>query len=381
MAQQHLEDAYRELGLQEPSAAGTHFATRPGPEPAWRPSDYLDAHGQILAARAGHQAQHLHPLAADALADGNSPSLVDLARAYAVGAFGPSARSWDVRQVLGASTDHLGNLLGDFAARVALSRQPALLDPLLKVARPVELSTYHDAHVGVVELEAGIDTASSSMRAWQNLLPSGTAEELALRSSPVRIRFPEWIVVNDDINAIDRTIEAASIAAAQNELTAAMSLLNTDFNLSDGSAAFNTDDGNAITGAAKSSGGLDSATAALRAQTINGKSADCAPRFLLVPGDDEFTARAAVRAAYGDNGPVEVIATAYLSTYWFLTASPDAWPWLVRATMRGSGGVSLRFSPDRPNEREGSRDLILSGMHTFDYAITSRVGAVRIAFA
>ncbi len=54
------------------------------------------------------------------------------------------------------------------------------------------------------------------------------------------------------------------------------------------------------------------------------------------------------------------------------------WPTLVRATQRGAEGQLLRLYPGQPNEREGGRDAILEGLHTFDMGAVSRIGLVKI---
>jgi len=347
--------------------------------PKWRAADHLSAHGEVLANRIFNEPVQ-HPLAEAMVQNHATPSLLELAERYLIATQGEHVRGGDMRSVLAASTDHLGDLLEGLASRIALSRQPALLDPLLRFTRAVELNNYLESSAGTVELATEINAADERMRPWQTLQPSGSAESLALRSSPIRIRFPEQLVVNDDVNAIERTLEAAAIASAQNELESAFSLLNNDVVLADGANAFSAAAGNAIAGSSKDASGLNTAVGTLRKQVINGKHADVQFRYLLVPADDEITATKLIRDIYGDTNAVGVIATAYLDQYWYVAGDPDAWPWLLRATMRGRNGVSLGFQRDMPNDREGSRDLVLSALHTYDFAIASRIGAVRMAF-
>lgn len=351
----------------------------------WSESDYFAAHGQILAEMAGRRipAEDWHPLALEMTENGSAPSLVDMARAAAVKVYGDHAAAWDARQVLasgGAGSDHLGDLLSGLAHRLVLGRQPALLGPALKLCRGVELQNYQTSTVGTVELAAGIEPPTGANRPWQKLVPSGRAEQMALRSAPVRVRFSEILLLNDDINLVQHTLDAAGTSAAQSELSALFSLLNTDVALQDGTPAFHADHGNALAGQTKNLAALDAAVSALRAQVVNGRPADCAPRYLVVPAGDELAARALVRQAYGESAEVEVIASSYCETYWWLFSDPGVWPVLLRGTGRGTGGVSLRFMAGRPNADEGNRDLVLEALHTFDYAIASRVGAVRIGF-
>jgi len=209
----------------------------------WSESDYFAAHGQILAEMAGRRipAEDWHPLALEMTENGSAPSLVDMARAAAVKVYGDHAAAWDARQVLasgGAGSDHLGDLLSGLAHRLVLGRQPALLGPALKLCRGVELQNYQTSTVGTVELAAGIEPPTGANRPWQKLVPSGRAEQMALRSAPVRVRFSEILLLNDDINLVQHTLDAAGTSAAQSELSALFSLLNTDVALQDGTPAF-----------------------------------------------------------------------------------------------------------------------------------------------
>lgn len=316
----------------------------------------------------------------------NPPTLLDLAREKCEKVYGRSAAAWGRNEVFrahGAGMAHLGDLFSDFAYHLALSRTPSLLKTPLKITRAVELNNFHASSVGVVEIEAAIEPASScESRPWQNLVPKASAEELRLISSPVRLHFSEILIQNDDIQAMSRTIESTLISAAQNELRAAFDLLNNDYTLSDGKAAFSPEAGNSVIGTPEQTG-LGLAIGALRKQTVNGSPADCEPKFLLCPADHEHAARKIVFAMYGDSNnraAPEVLPTAYLDRHWYLFSDPEEWPVLVRATLRGENGQSLRLTPGHPKLIEGPQSLVLQGLHTYDYALVSRTGCVRMDF-
>ncbi|TCT20273.1 hypothetical protein [Thiobaca trueperi] len=352
--------------------------------PYVRPS--LEAHRDLFWALAGQRlGEDCYPGVLSKLAL-NPPSLRDFAREACEALHGRHAAAWDDRQIFaqfGPGTAHLGDLLADFASRLALSRTPSLLKTLLKICRPVELNNYHAGKVGTVELESEIEAADTSeQRPWQNLTPKARAEDLALVRSPIRLFFSEILIANDDIQAIARMVESTLIAAAQNELRAAFALLNQDHTLSDGQPAFHAAGGNSVIGTPEQTG-LGLAIGVLRNQIVNGSPADCEPKFLLCPAGSEHAARKIVCAMYGDSNnraAPEVLPTAYLEKHWYLFSDPEAWPVLARATLRGEGGQSLRLRPGNPKPAEGDRALVLTGSHVYDYAVVSRTGCVRMTF-
>jgi hypothetical protein len=243
----------------------------------------------------------------------------------------------------------------------------------------VEVKDYRPDTLGTIELDAEVPAPSAILQPWQTLSFTSSGEVLQLGMAPLRIRFSEQLLLNDNVGALDESIRAAQIAASQNELSSLFGLMNDNPDMADGAPIFDAGTGNLLAGASKDLAAVNGAVALLRAQQVNGKSCDADAALLAVPAGDEATARTIVMAGSGVTPWVEVVATDYLDAgAWVLFASPTVWPVFVRGTPRGAGGISLRFSKGSPNEREGTRDLILEGFHTVAYAAASRVGAVLI---
>ena len=351
----------------------------------WTRADLRQAHGEILAAMSGcHLGADIHPLTEKALRDGGAPSILGLARDYCTAMHGAEANRWDDRAILAqaVSTGHLADALADVANNAILDRAPRLLGKLLAITRPVELRDFRAANVSAVELDAELPSPQIlEGQMWQKVTATSAAEDLQLATVPLRLRFSEQLAVNDNVDALARTVEAAQIASAQNELTTCFDILTTNGNLSDGSALFDAAFGNLISGQSKAASALNNAADALRSQQVNGKNCDADPRILLVPSSDEATARALVRDASIDAGWMRVIGTSYVSSEWYMFSDPRDWCIVARGTLRGSDGQSLRFSAGAANAKESIRDVILEGMHSVDYAAIGRIGCVRVEFA
>jgi hypothetical protein len=176
-------------------------------------------------------------------------------------------------------------------------------------------------------------------------------------------------------------VEATITAAAQSELSALFALPNADQTLSDGNAWLHADYSNLAAGTSKDAAGL-AAAAALAAQEVNNKSADCQPHLLLVPSADAATARKLVADASLPGTPwMDLRATSDLSSdRWYLLADPAVWPALVRATLPGSESRSVVWDSSMPNAWEGFGAVIVGNL-TFDYGVVSRVGIVNMTFA
>ena len=362
--------------------SGSPFSHTREPAPRWNESDLIEAHGEVLAALTGvrRPVVAMHPLAAEALANGRTPSMIDLAKAFAVQKFGGGARGWDVRTVLnsGVVTEHLGDLWADTANRQVISRAPDLSGTINAVCRDVPLNNFLASRVGTVELGVGIEEAANFARPWQTIAVSGSAEEMALRLSPIRLRIAQQAIVNDDIRGIVALIDALATACAQNELAALAGLLNNAQTLADGSAWIHADYANRLAGQSKDIAAVNGAVALLRSQTVNAKATDADPATLLVPAADEATARKLVRESSGAADWFNVRGTSYLSAgYWYLFADPQIWPAIARGIMRGAE-ATLSFTRGTPRVEESAADVIEEAQHVFDLGVVSRVGLVRI---
>ncbi len=154
--------------------------------------------------------------------------LIDIAKELLAQRYGAQARGWDVRQVMGSgtSTADLAPLLANTANRAVFARAPRLLDKVLAVAAPArDPRLYKPSTAGTVELDVGIEDATTGLREWQTMAVKAAGEALALRSSPIRLRFCEQAIVNDDVNAFAATVAAVGTAAAQNEAPPASTCL------------------------------------------------------------------------------------------------------------------------------------------------------------
>lgn len=353
---------------------------QPQPQIKWTPADYWLAATETVRMQAGLTVEAPHPLTEER-ATGDW-SLVRMMREY-LQAQHPTMSERDDRAILAAAvgTEILPELLVEVANGTTLVRMPAMLAKVLRITRAIELKNYLPSAAATFEVDA-FDTATPNFGEWVTLKPTGTAELLGLGSSPIRLRITEQLQLRDDaVNAVAGIVAAAASAAAQNEAVACFGLLEANPNLADGNPLFTTGNVSATTGA-PSTTTLDAAVSTLRKQTLNGRAADADPFSLVCASDHEGAARAAVRTIYGDQAPVEVVATAHLGTdAWFLQADPAIWPTVARATMQGSQGNSLRFTSGRSNERESVRDTILESLHTFDIGAVSRLGVVKVPTA
>ena len=348
-------------------------------QPRHREADLVQAHAEILAHTTRGNRVH-HPIAEEKLANGAHVTLLDMGRTWAANRHGPEAMGWDDHKVMAyATSEHLSEVMTVNANSIIMARAPELQRIPIRLSRAVSLPDYKPVSVGTLTLDAAVPEPSQMLRQWAAIKPTVTAGYLQAGMSPLRIRFSEILLVNDDLEAMARTVEAALLAASQNEVAMFTRLLTANGNLPDGSAWFSS--ANSVLGGAANASSLAAGMQKMREQTVNGLPADFRPRYWLVPSSDEFNALEAVREVSVDRPIVEVIPTGHLPAGigGFLFADPAAWPAVARGTLRGSNGVSLRFSPGSPNELESARDAILEGAHNVGFAPVSRLGVVRIA--
>jgi hypothetical protein len=354
-----------------------------GPAATWRQSDYVQAHSQLLLQAAGHRIADPHPLT-QGLLIGNEgeASLGGIVKAGARLQIGDRAKDYDVRGLLiaGVGTDHLGEVLANTANRVVLETAPAMLGMVNAITRGVEVRDYLPSSAGTIHLnvELGLPTASDFQQ-YQSVMPKGQAEALALRVAYVRELITPMVVANDDANAIAAIHQAVVTASMQAEIAMLAALLNDTVTLGDGAALFSTTAGNLLQGQSKDTAALNGAVNLLRAQVRNGRASDADPAALVVPAADEISARKLVAEATGQQDWVQVHGSAYINAgNWFLFGDPAVWPVLVRGTLRGSNGQSLKFYREEITADDPAGSVILGASHSIDYAAVSRVGAVKI---
>jgi hypothetical protein len=348
-------------------------------QPRHREADLVQAHAEILAHATRGNRVH-HPIAEEKLANGGHPTLLDMGRTWAANRHGPEAMGWGDREVLAyATSEHLAEVMTVNANSIIMARAPELQRIPIRLSRAVSLPDFKPVSVGTLTLDAALPEPDQKLREWAAVKPTVSAGYLQAGMSPLRIRFSEILITNDDTESMARTIEAALLAASQNETRMFCRLLTDNVELPDGDPWFNAS--NTALGSIASDSALAAAMQRMREQTVNGAPADFRPRYWLVPSSQEFNALDAVKTVSVDKPIVEVIPSAFLpsGTGGYLFADPAAWPAVARGTLRGSNGVSLRFSPGSPNEVESARDAILEGMHNVGFAPVSRLGVIRIA--
>ena len=347
--------------------------------PRHREADLVQAHAEVLAHRTrGNRVNH--PLAEEALASGGNLTLVEMGRSWAANMHGPEARAWSDHQVLAyASSAHLSDVMSVNANSIIAARAPELQRIPIRLSRAVSLPDYKPLSVGTLTLDASIPEPKLVLDEWHSVTPTVTVGFLQCGMAPIRIRFSEILLTNDDTEAMARTVEATLLAASQNETAMFIRMLTTNANLPDGAAWFNAN--NTVLGGAANASSLAAGMQKMREMKVNGLPADFRPRYWLVPSSDEYNALEAVREVSVAAPLVEVIPTAHLAagSGGYLFADPAAWPAIARGTLRGSGGVSLRFAPGNPTEAESHRDAILEGLHSVAFAPVSRLGVVKIA--
>lgn len=348
--------------------------------PRWPVGDLIQAHTDLVKIKAGERGAlaDVHPLAVALVAECGGSSLLDMARAVHPDR---GATASDVLAYGSPGVAHLQEILSAAANSFVVARQSYLLAPIMRTTGAREVANFLPVKAATVELQTGIDAPSALMGVpWQTISPAASAEDMQLAKTAVRIVYSEQDVVNDDIGVLAEIVRAVATAAAQNELASWATLLNEPQVLTDGAPAFSLEAGNALDlAAAPSATTLSAAVAALRAQTVNRKPADLAPRILLVSGDQEIQARKTLNEIYGNPGPIDVVVSAYLSgDHWFLLADPAHWPVILRGTLAGDNGQSLVLSPNSPMASENVRNIVLGGPHAYAYAMVGRTGIVRL---
>jgi hypothetical protein len=369
--------------LSAEEAAAEVRRLKGGAAATWRPADYVHAHSQLLLQAQGHRVSDPHPLTQSLLSGNDADaSLGAIVKAGARLQIGDRAKDYDVRGLLigGFGTDHLGDVLANTANRVVLETAPAMLNMVNAITRGVEVRDYRPSSAGTIHLnvELGLPTASDFQQ-YQSVMPKGQAETLALRVAYVRELITPMVVANDDANAISAIHQAVTTASMQAELAMVAALLNDAVTLGDGAALFSTGAGNLLQGQSKDTAALNGAVNLLRAQVRNGRAIDADPHVLVVPAADEISVRKLVAEATGESDWVQVFGSAYVdASAWFLFADPAVWPVIVRGTLRGSNGQSLKFYREEITADDPAGSVILGASHSIDYAPVSRVGCVKI---
>jgi ATP-dependent protease ClpP protease subunit len=173
-------------------------------------------------------------------------------------------------------------------------------------------------------------------------------EQMAAATKGRFIELTREMIINDDLDGFSRMSSMLGRAAARTVNSDVYSVINTNGNLANGRAIFNTTDGNlAASGAAISVATLSAGRAAMRKQKdpSGNDYLNIMPRTLLVPVVKEDLAREVVNSTENtdttgdrkrnpirDWGPLEVVSDPYLdassATAWYLIADPMDVPFL-----------------------------------------------------
>jgi len=182
-------------------------------------------------------------------------------------------------------------------------------------------------------------------------------EQITAATKGKFIQLTRTMIVNDDLNGFNRMAQMLGSAAARTVNADAYGVLNTNGNMSDGTALFHADHGNlAGSAAAISVATLSSARAAMRKQTPPGDTTEylnIMPRYLLVPVVLEDSANEIVTSTTNitgtnsarknpirDWGPLELISDPALdsnsATAFYLVADPMQVPLVEVAFLDGN---------------------------------------------
>lgn len=181
------------------------------------------------------------------------------------------------------------------------------------------------------------------------------AEKYSLATYGRIVAVTRQSIVNDDLEAFERIIPGFGRAAADLERATIYGILNTNGNMSDGTALFHADHGNLVgTGAAISVSTLGAMRALMRKQTgINGQSINVEPRYLVVPAALETVAQQYVANNVPDAssnvnpfvGALEVVVDPVLddgsATAWYLAADPSQIDTIEYSYLEGNEGVYI----------------------------------------
>ena len=185
----------------------------------------------------------------------------------------------------------------------------------------------------------------------------GEGETLAIGSFARAVGVTFAVLVNDDLNAVDRSVRDIAFATAQ--LKAKLVIATLTAKLSDGKALFHVDHKNlAGTGAVISETTLSAGRIAMLRQTPLGSTEPLgiAPNILLVPPELQIAAEkmvAAINPTQSSDvnvfqGRLQIAVEPRLpnATQWFLFASPSSYPVIRFLTLAGYESPAFETSQE-----------------------------------
>jgi hypothetical protein len=356
--------------------------------PSWSPEDILQGLAQARLASSGliHPARVDHPLATGLLASlSDFVSDADMVTAYAGHKFGvEKAREMRLDNhragYFAVASAEISELYST-AVKIAIDRRPASLAKVQALTLPVQVRDFKAAEIGFIEVDNY--GAPETGREWAPFIDinlQGSVTALSVGTLDVRLRTSlQSFWNNQAVDVLTRGARSFQRRAYANELRTICQSLDANGNLDDGSPWFSTDALNLIeSSSAPDATGLAAATAMLRSQTTRGGPEDLDGRTLLVPANQEITARGAV---YGLGGSprLDVISSQFLSgSNWYVFADPQDAAAICRLTLEGANGQSVDFSAAEPAP-DGSA-IQIGASHHVSLGAISRLGVVRIEF-
>jgi hypothetical protein len=354
----------------------------------WRDADYLERDAALLAESMGYAVRDASPLVHAFKSKSSGMGIVGAMRDYA------KRQGHDVphdanaltlvSMTAGTALQHVQEALSNQANGLVMQRMPRLLEPVLRATAPRECRDYKPTPTATVDVTVEAPT-TKEFTPYQHVVGRFSGESLQLGMTVVRSRFGRQMVESDDVGAVDGVLSAVTLAAAQNEISEFCSLLNSNPALSDGRDLFNTTDGNDTEVDFVSATPITEMVAAMMNTPINGQPCGAMPTTWLVPVSDYTDAlqlAAIVHQGFGNSleaNPLQVFPMAdSLLTDWFLFADPNTYPAILRGTLTGSMGQSLKWTPGQAKSGEDAAGLVLLGNHSVGYSAVSRAGVARI---
>lgn len=391
-AEEILQRSFAELGRRwvPPTAAQraagykAFEASQSGaPQRQWSLGDVNEGLAQATAEIMGVRVARTHPLANYVRSFAENPELLDVVQCLAdlTGAsasFNP--RSPNAPAIWAVSAPHFPALLAETGQIVSQLYESGARAKINTLARQIEIPDFKPASVATASLKVPTPTGHGD-QPFVELQARASAALVQLLSLDVRLAVSVQQIVNNDQAVVRAAFESFTGKAYLNELSLVATALNDNPDLDDGDPIFSAGAGNLLTGsAAPSATSYAGAVAALRAQTDeSGDQLDLDPSIILTGSDTETAALTLADQLKSGGNPIRVVSTGLLDTgAWYLCASPEQAPWLVKATMTGANGQSVAWSGAAPVK--DSPATRIEGSHRVGLAVGGRRGVIKVTF-
>lgn len=242
------------------------------------------------------------------------------------------------------------------------------------LARLVPVRNFQDHEIGHIDAdtdllpmnEAGEYEAATSLR----LVTHATAR---IRSFGRLYAITRAAILNDEVEAIAKLFGRVGGHASRLEARMLHELLASNPTLSDGESMFSVDAGNVTPSGPFSAAGLQQAMHLMRNQlTDAGEKCDLEPAAVVVPADQEVTARQTIREI---GLPIEVHPSCWIEgDPWYLLARPDHAPVLGLMHLRDADAPSIVPLPSSVKVDGVS----MSAQYDVGVVALGRLGAVKV---